>query len=228
MRVLVDRYLPVKQYTLHATGATPEILRRQDVEAVAQYLVEIGYRRCHVANEAYAAELIGSAARLVTGPTGEGDSARVAPTIVLAEVTGVVQEAPDSRGARSMSILYRIVEPLKNAPPAGTVIRVPGFGSINPDGIESATAADLVNRRPGRYVLFLSRPRYLLGRTEPAPVHTYRRVLSNLRPLGDRYVPTGDSDQPEITLEELRRQVVEDRALRVSGGESNLDQPCPL
>lgn len=225
MRAIVSRYLPLKKYTLQATGATPEKLRQQDIEAVAQFLVETGYRSGNVADTSVGAELVRTAARVITGGDEKGDAARIAPTVALAEFVEVVTEPPRSDGLRFSSIHYRILEPLKSSPPAGTIIRVPGGPVHYPDGTTSMSTADLEKARPGHYVLFLSKRKLTtMSEMSGGPLN-YASVFGPLRELNGRFVPTGDSAQPEMTFEELKAIVQKQVCLQArlpidSGGRS--------
>lgn len=208
VRSAVDLHLPPGNYTLQATGATAAILRRQRVDSIAQLLVRLGYGSSDVADPKRAATLVGIAARAY-GSSEKGDAARLAPTVVLADFVEVVTEPPRADGLRFSSLRYRIVEPLKNAPPAGTLIKVPGGPVHYPDGTQSFSTGDLESMRPGRYVLFMAQPKLMRTAGEPAPATTYTRAFGPLREFNGKFVPVGDSDQQEVTLEELRAAIAE-------------------
>lgn len=206
VRAAVDRYLPPGNYTLRATGSTPAILRRQRVDTIAQWLVETGYRGSAVIHPGRAAELVHRAAR-VFSDLEKDDAAWLAPTVVLAEFIDVVTLPPRPGGLRFSSLRYRVLEPLKDSPPPGTVIQVPGGPVRYPDGTQSMSTADLESIRAGRYVLFLSQPKLKALTREQMPVTTYARVFGPLRERDGKLVPVGESAMPEVTLDDLRAVV---------------------
>ncbi|HVF83742.1 MAG TPA: hypothetical protein VM913_06190 [Sphingomicrobium sp.] len=207
----VDRYLPTTHHPLYATGETPEIARRLHVEQTTLWLVNTGYRAVDVTDPWGAERLV----RLAAGPFDENKSraAQLARTVALAEFVDVLTE-PGKPGIRRFStVRYRIVEPLKNAPPAGTLIRVPGGPTINPDETSAVSTADLEMVRPGRYILYVSQLKVAAFAPRTTPVDLYGNVFGPLREADKLFVPVGESSHPEVTLEDIRGAIREQLCL---------------
>ena len=62
IRAAIDLYLPPGNYTLQATGANAAILRRQRVDSLANWLVDLGYGASAVADPGQAKALVDLAA----------------------------------------------------------------------------------------------------------------------------------------------------------------------
>ncbi|MCY7270654.1 MAG: hypothetical protein LH485_01165 [Sphingomonas bacterium] len=206
IRAAVDFHLPPGDYTLQATGANATILRRQRVDNIAHLLVGLAYGASAVADAKRAKALVELAARI---PSGEekGDAAKLAPTVALVDFVEVVTGAPDPAGRRFSTVRYRVVEPLKNSPPAGTLIRMPGGPTHYADGTMGMSSGDMEMVKPGRYVLYLSRLKMSRIALQSQPVDLYARVFGPLREFGASFVPIGESSHPEVTLDDLRRAI---------------------
>lgn len=205
VRTAVDYHLPPGDYTLRATGATAAILRRQRVDHLTNWLIDLGYGASAVADPGRAKVLVQLAARI--GGDGKGDAAKLTPTVALAEFVEIVTAAPDAAGRRFSTVRYRVIEPLKNAPPAGSLVRMPGGPTHYPDGTTGMSSGDLEMVRPGRYILYLSQAKMTRTAASPQSVDLYARVFGPLRDTGASFVPVGESSHPEVTLDDLRRAI---------------------
>lgn len=228
VRAAVDRHLPPANYTNSNIRADAATQRRLRVEQVTQLLVStLAYRAADVATPQQAKRLV----ELATTPFGDSKSqaAQLSHTALLAEFVEVSTE-PGPLGTRRFStIRYRVVEPLKNAPPAGTLIRTPGGPTINPDGTSSVSTADLESVRPGRYILYLSQRSMVAKSPTPIPVDLYARTFGPLREFDDSFIPVGESSHPEVTLDDIRAAIreqlcLEDHVLAATG--DSPPQPC--
>ena len=130
---------------------------------------------------------------------------------------------PDAAGRRFSTIRYRVVEPLKYAPPRATLIRMPGGPTYYPDGTMSMSTADTEMIQPGRYILYLSREKISRAVTPPPPADLLGRVFGPLRSFQGTFSPVGESSHPEVTLDELRAAIADQRAddptVRITNGD---------
>ena len=202
----VDAYLPARTHTLQSTGATAAEQRRLQVESLTNDLVNHGYRRDHFADAAQARRLVRAAAG-VYGPSADGasandDLATFAPTVVIADLDRV-----DDAADGSSALVYRVVEPIKNAPPSERFIRFTLRGPQAPSPFPPPPQpGEGELRLPGRVALFLSPPRVVGGLSE-ARGDAYSRITQPMRLEGDRLTPGYHSDIPETTLTRLKAAI---------------------
>ena len=203
VRAYVDAYLPAGQYTLQSTGATVAVLRRLRVDSVTNNLIAHGYRRNHLADAAQAKRLVRAAAGVFGASLTDGDLATFAPTVAIADLDRV-----DETADRSTALIYRVVEPIKNAPPKGSEIRVTLRGPQAPSPYPPPPQpGEGEMRMAGRVVLFLAPPR-MRGLVQNSG-DSYSRVTQPMRLDGEKLTAGYHSDAPEITLTRLRAVVRE-------------------
>lgn len=219
IRAAVEQHLPPADYTNRNFRADFTTLRRQRVEQTAIWLVRTGYGAVDVADPVRAARLVKLAA-----PPWDDDKLRaveLAPTVALAEFVEVVTEPGPPGTRRGSTVRYRILEPLKNAPPKGSLVRISGGPTINSDGTVGETVAQTEMRQPGRYVLYLSQRRVAALSGKSQAVDFYHSVFGPAREAGGEFVPVGESSLPPVTLDDLRAavadQLVRDPSVLVSG-----------
>ncbi len=222
IRAAVDAHLTGGNYTLQATGANAAVLRRLRVDSMTNSLVTYGYRRVHIADAGQARRLVRATAGVFGSPSNEGDIAAVAPTVVLAHLVRVDEPADGSA-----TLVYRVVEPLKNASGKDSLIRLtiraPHAPSPFPPPPQPGEGE---LRLPGRAVLFLSPPRgvgEMLGANDQ-----YARITQPMRLDGDLLTPGYHSDAPEITLTRLRAVIREQVCAPgfVAAGAKGISLPC--
>jgi hypothetical protein len=201
VRAYVDAYLPAGHYTLQSKGATAAVQRQARVDSLTNNLVNYGYRSAQFADPAQARLLVRAAAG-VFGPTAEVDLATFAPTVVLADF-----ERADDAADGSSAVIFRVIEPIKNAPATGSQIRLTLQGPQKPSLFPPPPQpGEGELRLPGRVLLLLSPPR-LVGGLGAARGDAYSRVTQPMRADGDRLTPGYHSDIPETTLTEVRAAV---------------------
>jgi hypothetical protein len=166
-------------------------------------MVEIGYRARHLVDPSQAANLVRAAASVLGGPDFETALAIIAPTVVLADLVRV-DDKPDD----SADLVYRIVEPLKNAPKQGTEIRL-GLRGPQPNAFPPPPQpGEGEMRTQERVVLYLSAAHLRLLAEVPNPPHTGPYTRLSTPPVeGERVHPGYHSPAPETTLTRLRGAV---------------------
>lgn len=203
IRAAVDFHLPPGNYTLQATGANAAILRRLRVENVTNNLVTYGYRVAHFGDTAEAKRLVRAAAGVFGGPSSDVDLAIFAPTVLVADLERV-EDAADGSG----TLIYRVIEPLKNAPAKGAEFRLALRGPRPPSPYPPPPQpGEGELQLPGRVVLFLSPPRY--AGTGSGPRQRYARITQPMRVDGEKLTPGYHSDIPETTLTKLKAAIRE-------------------
>lgn len=203
IKAAVDAYLAVGNDRLPATGANAAVMRGLRVDSMTNYLVTNGYRQVQFADAGQARRLVRAIAGVLGAPAGEGDIAILAPTVVLADLVRIDEPADGSS-----TLVYRVVEPLKNAPDKDSLIRLtiraPQAPSPFPPPPQPGEGE---LRLPGHAVLFLSPPRAASGMLGAGDL--YARITQPMRLDGERLTPGYHSDAPEITLTRLRAVIRE-------------------
>lgn len=205
MRALVDAYLPPGDYTMQEPGATAAILRQHRVDSTTVSLLEYGYRERHLAARQQAYSLVRAAA----SGFGDADSlVLVAPVVLVAELARVEQR-PDN----SAYLVYRVTEPIKSAPPAGSEFRLmlnPPFPTIVPKPGDPPPPPPPPNppmfelSRHKSAVFFLrSRQSLIRPQTDNVPEHA--RTLFGPMPIsGEQVMPGYHSGTLPTTLAAVR------------------------
>lgn len=197
VRSYVVADLPPGNEALVASSAKVAILRQARVSSTANFLIRIGYRGKHFANRAQGSKLVRAAAGALVGGTA-ADIAIIAPTVAVADLINV-EDMPDG----AVNLVYRVVEPLKMAPPAGTEIRLLLHGARSPSAPFPGEDEMRANKR---VVLLLQAPEtVIVPPGDPAAV-LYARITRPMSVTGDTLF---HSDVPETTLTKLRAAIRE-------------------
>ena len=144
---------------------------------------------------------------VMVGPTEvghvDGELATFAPTVVIADLF-LANDAADG----SSTLIYRVVEPIKNAPAKGATIRLTLRTATPPSPFPPPPQpGEGELRLPRRVALFLSPPRAIGGLRGTGDA--YAQFTAPMRLNGEQLAPGFHSDIPEITLTRLRAVVRE-------------------
>jgi hypothetical protein len=216
----VDAHLPPGNYTLQASGANSAVLRQLRVESTANYLVRQGYRAKNFSTPAQAKLLVAAAAGTLGGPTREEDPALFAPVVARVAFVEVESNADAAR-----KLVVRVIEPLKNAPPKGALLRF-ALDAGQPAGyLPTPNPMQDQQLRPGEMVMFLAPA----GDGAASDADKFRRFTQPMRLDGERLMPGYHADVPETTLPRLRaalkQQVCAPGFVPVAGGGGH-SLPC--
>lgn len=199
VRRQVERYLPPQSYPGNQAGGQA-VLRAAHVRSTANFLVSGGYRARHMKHPAQARRLARAAARM---GSSDSDLATVAATVVIADLF-LANDAADG----SSALIYRVVEPIKNAPAKGAMIRLTLRAATPPSPFPPPPQpGEGELRLPGRVALFLSPPRAIGGLRGTGDA--YVSITAPMRLNSSKLTPGYHSDIPEITLTRLRAVVRE-------------------
>lgn len=200
LRQVISANVRPRPWSFKVSGATPEELARQDLEAVAQFMATLGYMPRDVSPGAPGGnELIQSAARVVLGGASFADEVRVAPVVVVADLVSVTPDASIDAGYRSTATL-RVVKSVKGDLTPGQTIPLRQRSGPDSQGYIQASG----EFRPydtGRYLLFLSPAAYELrsGR-RGGPTPNYALVLATYKVNGQQLDPLGDIDHGPVPV----------------------------
>ncbi|MEO6580641.1 MAG: hypothetical protein ABIN83_05770 [Sphingomicrobium sp.] len=197
VRAHVDADLPPGNEASVTSGAYLAVLRQARVSSTTNSLVRFGYRAKHFADRGQASRLVRAAAALEGSGTA-ADAAVSAPTVALADLIRV-EDMPDG----SVYPVYRVVEPLKQAPPAGTEIRLLLHGARPP----LAPYPNEEDTRTNKHVILLLKPpgSVIGAQGDPAAV-LYSRIGQPMVVEGETVI---HNDLPEVTLTKLRATIRE-------------------
>ncbi|MEO7814760.1 MAG: hypothetical protein ABIR87_04870 [Sphingomicrobium sp.] len=144
----------------------------------------------------------------------------LAPTVALADLIRVDEPADGS-----VALVYRVAEPLKNAPAKDRLIRLTFRAPQPPSPFPPPQPGEGELRLPGRVVLFLS-PRDA-GDIDGAN-EFLSRITQPMRLDGELLTPGYHSDAPEITLTRLKAAIREQVCAPgfVAAGTKGTSLPC--
>lgn len=202
VRAQVDYHLPPGDYSLQATGANAAVLRRLRVESTTNSLVRTGYRARHFADATQARRLVRAAAGVIGGPTADIDIAVFAPTVLVADRVKV-----DDRADGSADIVYRVAEPLKNAPAKGSELRFAVRGANKGPFPPPPQPGEGEMLSSSRVVLLLQPPETVIVPTGRPPLSDFKRITLPMPVEGERVLPGYHSMAPETTLSALRQAI---------------------
>lgn len=189
----VLKYLPPQSYpaTSHAAQAQ---LREAHAHSTTSFLVRIGYRARHLAHPAQALTLVRAAS--ITSWDDADALVLVSPTVFVADLIRV-----DRKPDNSADLVYRVREPIKGAPAAGSEVRHPLNGPFPtvvarpgdpppPPPPPNPAAWELAGRKS--VLFFRSAPDAIGNFFGPMPIE------------GERVLPGYHSTTRETTLDAIR------------------------
>lgn len=190
IRPLVAKYLPPQSY---AEPGKQEIMRGHHIDSTTNFLVRIGYRARHLAHPAQARTLV----RAANISSWDDPDALVlaSPVVFVADFVGI-----DRKADNSADLVYRVSEPIKSAPGAGSDFRHPLNGPFATIAAKPGDPPPPPPPNPAAWELS-TRKSVLFLRSAPDAIGNF---FGPMPVDGERVLPGYHSGSRETTLAAVR------------------------